>query len=454
MAKSSAPREPLQSARRNNRFVAALSRPLRNFLKIQAAGGILLLVATVAALIWANSPYGHVYEDILSTQIDIAIGSHSLLHLSVQAFVNDALMALFFFVVGLEIKREIVVGTLRKPRAAALPAIAAVGGMVCPALIYFAFNAGTPASNGWGIPMATDIAFAVGVVSLLGTRVPSGMKIFLLSLAIVDDIGAITVIAIFYTSNLSGSWLLGAVASIVVVIIMRRMRIAWTPAYLMVGIFLWYAVHESGVHSTIAGVILGLLAPARPLNVMQPSEEQVLSALRGDANANLVRHVNVELKDQVSVVERLEDLLHPVSSFLIVPIFALANAGIELSTETLSSALTSRVTIGVALGLIFGNVIGITIFTWVSVKSKLTSLPPTANWGHVWGVAATAGIGFTVSIFIAGLAFTGPELVDAKIGILVASIVAACVGSLILWRAGHVHEIETDDPRLVGTAGG
>lgn len=437
---------------REYRFVRALGRPLRRFLRIQAAGGILLLGATVVALVWANSGYSDVYHEILEKHISIHIGSHVLLDLTLEAWINDALMAVFFFVVGLEIKREFVVGTLRDPRAAALPAIAAVGGMVLPAAIYLALNPSGPAADGWGIPMATDIAFAIGVVSLLGDRVPSVMKVFLLTLAIVDDIGAIAVIAIFYTSNLSAGWLAAAVGAILVVVGMRRAAVGWTPAYVVVGFFLWFAVHESGVHATIAGVILGLLTPAVPLNEVEPDEEPVLSALRGEASATTVRRANVELKDQVSVVERLEDLLHPVSSYLIIPIFALANAGIDLSTQTIVDAATSPITLGIAAGLVFGKIIGVTVATWLSVKSGLTSLPPSATWTHVVGLAATAGIGFTVSLFIAGLAFSGPLLIEAKIGIFGASVVAAVIGTLILLRTRPVEEIETDDPMLVGTS--
>ena len=452
MAGESLRRSSPKRRSRESRFVSALGRPLRKFLRIQAAGGILLLGATVTALIWANSAYSHVYHELLEEPVSIAVGSHILLDLTLEAWINDALMAVFFFVVGLEIKREFVVGTLRDPRAAALPAIAAIGGMVLPAAIYFAFNPSGAAADGWGIPMATDIAFAIGVVSLLGDRVPSVMKVFLLTLAIVDDIGAIAVIAIFYTSDLSSEWLLAAVGAILVVVGMRRAGVGWTPAYVVVGFFLWFAVHESGVHATIAGVILGLLTPAIPLNEVQPDEEPVLSALRGDANAKGVRRANFDLKDQVSVVERLEDLLHPVSSFLIIPIFALANAGIELSTETIADAATSPITLGIAAGLVFGKTVGVTLATWLGVKSGLTSLPPSATWTHVVGLAATAGIGFTVSLFIAGLAFSDSLLTEAKIGIFGASVVAAVIGTLILRRSKPVVEIETDDPMLVGTS--
>ena len=425
---------------------------MRKFLRIQAAGGILLLAAALGALIWANSGYSDLYHEILETHISIEIGSHVLLDLPLEAWINDALMAIFFFVVGLEIKREFVVGSLRDPRAAALPAIAAIGGMVFPAGIYFFFNSSGVGADGWGIPMATDIAFAVGVVSLLGNRVPSVMKVFLLTLAIVDDIGAIAVIAIFYTSDLSVGWLLAAIAAILVVIGMRRAGIAWTPAYVVVGFFLWFAVHDSGIHATIAGVILGLLAPALPRDDVQFDEEPVLSALRGDANAMVVRRANFELKDQVSVVERLEDLLHPVSSFLIIPIFALANAGVELSAETVVDAVNSPITTGIAFGLVFGKLIGITLATWLSVKSGLTSLPPSATWTHVIGLSAVAGIGFTVSLFIAGLAFSDALLTEAKIGIVGGSLVAAVIGTSILLRSKDVEEIETDDPMLVGAS--
>lgn len=441
---------------REFRFVRALGLPLRKFLRIQAAGGILLLGATVSALIWANSAFSDTYHEILETHIAIEIGSRVLLDLSVEKWINDALMAVFFFVVGLEIKREVVVGTLRDPRAAALPAIAAIGGMVLPAAIYFAINPSGAAADGWGIPMATDIAFAIGVVSLLGDRVPGVMKVFLLTLAIVDDIGAIAVIAIFYTNKFSGEWMLASIGAVLLVVGMRRAGVAWTPAYVVVGFFLWFAVHESGVHATIAGVILGLLTPAVPLNEVQPDEEPVLSALRGDANAKGVRRANFELKDQVSVVERLEDLLHPVSSFLIIPIFALANAGIDLSTDTISDAATSPITLGIGAGLVFGKIFGVTIATWLSVKSGLTALPPSATWTHVVGLAATSGIGFTVSLFIASLAYSEPILesllTEAKIGILGASVVAATIGILILSRSKPVAEIETDDPMLVGTS--
>ena len=331
-----------------------VARPVREFMQIEAAGGIVLVAATILALVWANSPWADSYHDILEGHIDIEFGS--LIHLDepVEAWVNDALMTIFFFVVGIEIKRELVVGELRDKRAAALPAVAAIGGMVVPALIYVAFNAGGDGTDGWGIPMATDIAFALGVVSLLGSRVPGAMKVFLLTLAIVDDIGAIAVIAIFYTEKLSIPWLLAAIALILVVMLMQRQRIWYIPAYVVVGAVLWLAVFESGIHATIAGVVLGLITPARPLRTDSLEDEPHLArVLAGDTDVGVVRRASFEIRERVSVAERIEDVLHPFTSFFIIPVFALVNAGIELNGDILSNAASSPITLGVGAGLVF-----------------------------------------------------------------------------------------------------
>jgi len=455
MAHDEVPLSPLTWIGGDRRLARRVGRPVRNFLRIEAAGGILLLLATITALVWANSPWSDSYHEILETHISIEIGD--LIHLdeSVLHWINDALMAIFFFVVGLEIKRELVVGELKDPRAAALPAIAAIGGMLVPAGIYVAFNSGGAGFDGWGIPMATDIAFAVGVVSLLGNRVPSSMKVFLLTLAIVDDIGAIAVIAIFYTDDFSSGWFLVAMAAILLVVLMRVVRIWWTPAYVVVGSFVWLAVFESGIHATIAGVILGLMTPAIPLK--SEAEERdiddvVRRAVRGDASAPVVRRANFELKEQVSVVERLEDTLHPFSSYIIIPIFALANAGVMLSGDTIGDAVTSPVTLGVVFGLVVGKLVGISFATFLAVKSGVASLPRAASWIDVVGLAAIAGIGFTVSLFITGLAFDDPLIADeARLGILVASTIAAVLGTLILLRSKVVLEVEVDDPIPTGS---
>ncbi len=430
----------------NRRLARRIGRPVSKFLQIEAAGGLVLILATIAALVLANTPLRDAYHDLLEAHVSIEFGS--LLHLDepLEAWVNDALMAIFFFVVGLEIKRELVAGELRDPRAAALPAVAAIGGMVVPAVAYTVFNAGGAGAHGWGIPMATDIAFAIGIVSLLGNRVPGAMKVFLLTLAIVDDIGAIAVIAIFYTDDLSTGWLLIALGLVALIVAMRLARIWYIPIYVLVGALLWLAVFESGIHATIAGVALGLLAPAVPLKRDAPADDvHVGAAVSGRASVTVLRRASFEIREQVSVADRLEDVLHPFSGFLIIPIFALANAGLEISGDTLANAVQSPVTIGVMVGLVLGKIAGISAAAWLAVRSGLSRLPRGASWTHVVGLSAIAGIGFTVSLFITGLAFDDAVIQDeAKIGILIASALAAVIGSLVLLRANEVIEIEME----------
>jgi Na+:H+ antiporter, NhaA family len=426
-----------------------LARPITKFIGLEVAGGVVLLVATAVALIWVNSPFSQSYIDLWHTTINVEVGPFHFDE-DLAAFVNDGLMALFFFVVGLEIKREMVTGQLASVRAAALPAIAAVGGMIVPALIYFSFNAGTDGAHGWGIPMATDIAFAVGVVVLLGRRVHPSLKLFLLALAIVDDIGAIAVIAVFYTSDLSLGWLALAVAGLLLTVGMRLARI-WSPIpYVMLGVFVWYATLESGVHATIAGVLLGLLTPARALLSAEDAEEIGLDLADG-ATVDEVRHAAFALQESVSVAERWENLYHPWTSFVIIPMFALANAGIELSSDAISAAADSRVTIGVVLGLVFGKPIGVVLFTWLAGRLGFP-LPRGLDRRQMIGLGTAAGIGFTVSIFISGLAFDDPVLIDdAKIGILVASATAAVLASIVLSTARRQAVEGEDDVERVTT---
>ena len=410
------------------RFVA---RPVLRFIDREVASGVLLLIATAIALIWANSPWSDSYGDFWHAHIELAIGDWHLHELYLGAFVNDALMALFFFVVGLEIKRELVTGALNSVRAAALPAIAALGGMVVPALFYFVLNTSGEASRGWGIPMATDIAFAVGVVALLGSRVSPHLKLFLLTLAIVDDIGAIAVIAIFYTDDLSFAWLLTAAAGLIGVRILRQLRVWAIPVYAVLGVFIWYATLESGVHATIAGVALGLLTPARPL-LPERDAQSIVDCLPDDATVAEVRHASFLVKESVPLTERLENALHPFTAFLIVPIFALANAGIELSGDTISDAASSNVTLGIILGLAVGKPLGVTLFTWVATRFGF-DLPPGVKWPNFVGMGMASGIGFTVSIFVAGLAFDDSTITDlGKLGILVASAAAAVLALAII----------------------
>ena len=406
-------------------------RPLVDFLHTEAAGGVVLMAATVVALAWANSPFKESYYDLWHTHLSISLGTHSL-DLDLQEWVNDGLMAIFFFVVGLEIKRELVEGELREPRRAAMPAIAAVGGMLVPALIYFAINAGGAGAQGWGIPMATDIAMAVGVLSLVGSRVAPSLKLFLLALAIVDDIGAILVIAVFYSEDIDLRALAVAAALAVAVVVTRRAGVQSTVAYAALGVAFWLALHESGLHATLVGVVLGLMAPTRPIR--QLVEADVLTDV---SSAGAAHETAVMARQSVSVVEWLEHLLHPWTSFVILPLFALANAGIPLSTEAVSAAASSPITYGVVLGLVVGKLVGITAFTWIATRLRIGVLPAEATWRGIVGVAALAGIGFTVSIFVTGLAFSDAGLQDeAKIGILAASLAAAVLGSVILVTAG------------------
>jgi len=423
----------------NRRLAKTIGRPVRKFLGIEASSGILLVIAALVALVWANSPWSNSYHDLWDTELTISLGdSISLEHhghpITLGQFVNDVLMVLFFFVVGLEIKREMITGHLKKLRDALLPLIAAVGGMVVPAVIFFVFNSSGEASDGWGIPMATDIAFAIGVVSLLGPRVPSAMKVFLLTLAIVDDIGGILVIAFFYTEDLASGWLFVAALTVFGVIVLKKLNVRYTPVYIALGILLWYSLFESGVHATIAGVIMGLLAPATALiNDKNAVSEAVQPAMQTQTDFSGLRKATFHLNESVPITERFENLLHPLTGFLIVPIFALANAGVEISSDSLSDAVSSGVTRGVVVGLVVGKIVGVSLFTFVAVRLRVSTLPDGSNFRHILGISAIAGIGFTVSMFITALAYDNVILQDeSKVGILLASALAAIIGLFFL----------------------
>ncbi|MDH4169820.1 MAG: Na+/H+ antiporter NhaA [Acidimicrobiia bacterium] len=414
------------------------------FLAQEAASGALLLAATAVALLWANSAWSASYHDFWNLEIDLTVGSwHPFVHngqpLTLEGWVNDALMALFFFVVGLEITSEVVVGELREPRVAALPAVAAFGGMVAPAAIYTVVNLSGGEMDGWGIPMATDIAFAVGVLVLLGPRVPRALKLFVLMLAIVDDIGAILVIAVFYTDDLDFAWLALALFGLAAIGLMRRGRVWYTPVYIVVGLVVWYATFRSGVHATIAGVAVGVMTPARPL-LGHRRFEGVEDVLSGDtADPAGLRDVSWRLRESVSVSSRLSAIISPWTSFLIVPMFALANAGVPLSSQALTDAAASPVTIGIVLGLVIGKPLGIVMATLLTHRRGWARLPHGVEPRHIVGAGFVAGIGFTVALFIADLAFADPALVDqAVIGILAASAIASLIGVAILWKAPQV----------------
>lgn len=374
--------------------------PFRDdFIDVEALGGIAVFVAAVAALVWANVGTAS-YDSFWHHPLDLSFGPFAL-DLSRAHWVTDGLMTLFFFVVGLEIKREVVRGELRDPRTASLPVIAAVGGMVVPALLFLAVNAGEPTAKGWAIPMATDIAFAVGVLAVLGPRVPRNLKLFLLTLAIVDDIGAIVVIAVFYSGGVALGWLAASVGAIAVVLVMQRLGVASPWAYVLPAVALWLFVDQSGVHATIAGVVLGLLTPARPFGGKQ-------------------------------VIEGLEHRLHPWSSFLVVPLFALANAGVVVDGDSIRRAASSSVALGIVLGLVVGKPLGITLATWIGTRAGVGRLPAGITWRQVVGLGTVAGIGFTVALFVDDLSFVGPTFDDAVLGILAGSLLSGIIGAVIL----------------------
>jgi NhaA family Na+:H+ antiporter len=417
-------------------------QPLQTFLRTEEAGGILLLAAATIALIWANSPWRSSYDALWHTQLTIGLGAWSLAE-DLQHWVNDALMALFFLVVGLEIKRELTTGELRQPRAAALPAIAALGGMVVPALLYLAINPSGEPGRGWGIPMATDIAFALGVLAIVGRGLPTALKSFLLALAIVDDIGAILVIAIFYSGSVSPGPLLTAAGLLALILVLQRLHVRWTAVYVLVGVSVWLATLQSGIHATIAGVALGLATPAvafqRPkavsLEAHRIADDTVDNPVPPDADAHQWLHLAGLTREAVSPLARLEHLLHPWTSYVVIPVFALANAGVSISRSSLGNALTSGITLGVVAGLVVGKTVGVTMFTWLATRTGITRLPEGVGWGQLVGVAALAGIGFTVSLFITSLAFQTQAIQDAaKVGILIASLLAGLLGALLLAR--------------------
>jgi Na+:H+ antiporter, NhaA family len=409
-------------------------QPLRTFLKAETTGGVLLVAGAVIALVWVNL-FPDSYHDVWETELALSLGGRELA-LTLHEWLNDGLMTLFFFVVGLEIKREIVQGELRSPRAAALPVMGALGGMVVPALIYTAFNAGRSTNGGWGVPMATDIAMAVGVLALIGRRyVPASLTVFLLALAIADDLGAIVVIAMFYSEDLSGAWLLTALVVIAATIAVRRLGIRPIPAYTVLGALLWFSLHESGVHATLAGVAMGFIAPTVPLETPTAIafvENEDLT----DPEA-LQRHV-ATTRHVISVVERLIHALLPWTSLVIVPIFAVANAGIQIDSSVLGDAVGSPVAWGVIVGLVVGKPLGITLVSFLAVKTGLAVLPTGVTWRQVAAVACVAGIGFTVAIFVADLAFADEAVLgQAKLGILFASIVAGLIGMVAVRRTGR-----------------
>lgn len=418
---------------------------VRRFVATENASAVVLLATTVAALVWANSPWSGSYVELWDTELSLRLGSNELT-LDLRHWVNDGLMAFFFFVAGLEIRREFDMGELRERRRIATPVVAAVGGMVVPALIYLGFNFGEPSARGWGIVMGTDTAFALGVLALVRGASPR-LRTFLLTVVVVDDAIALTVIAIVYTDDLAVAPLVVALGCLLAVVGLKAAGIRHGGAYFLVGVGLWLATLASGVHATIAGVVMGLLATAYP-----PKREDLSGAgttwrlFREEPTPELARTASRTLALTVSPNERLQHLFHPWTSFLVVPLFALANAGVEISGDGLREAVRSPITLGIVTGLVVGKLVGIIGATWLAWR--FAKLPLTVPWPSLFGAATVAGIGFTVSLLIADISFEGNELVDAKLGILGGSILAA----VLSWCAFRAIERIGDRTTAAGLA--
>ncbi len=432
--------------------------PFEEFIHRQTTSGILLMGMAVLALVLANGPLASAYQQIAHTQISLNIGGWAL-EMTLHHWINDGLMALFFFVVGLELKRELLVGELANPRHAVLPIAAAIGGMVVPALVYFAVNPQGGAASGWGIPMATDIAFAVGVLALLASRVPKALITFLVALAIVDDLGAVMVIAVFYTDSIALGPLAASGGLFTLLLVFNLGGIRNPIPYFIVAVLMWYALQHSGVHATLAGILGALSVPAKPkYDPVRFSEHVKKLMSRFDASHQPGKSImtNTELRAVVQALEngvhsveaplqRLEHIWHMPVAYLVIPIFALANAGIPLSVDTLAENLSHPVTLGVLLGLVVGKFLGITGASWLVLKLGVAQLPKDTRLTQIAGVSLLAGIGFTMSIFVAELAFGGREdlLLVAKTGILAASLVAGVAGFIWLYLTSPPLETES-----------
>jgi NhaA family Na+:H+ antiporter len=430
-------------------FVDRLTQPFARFLRIEAAGGAILLLFTVAALVLSNSPWSPLFSNAWEARVGLQLGSLEFAR-SLRDWINDGLMTLFFFVVALELKRELVLGELNNPRMAALSIAAALGGMLVPAALYLMLQSGHPGQTGWGTVMATDTAFVIGCLALLGSRIPKSLRVFMLSLAIVDDIGAILVVAIGYSSHIAwGAIALGALG-VAIVRALALVGVRSVPVYFLVGCFIWLAVDASGIHATITGVILGLLTPAR----RWVTDERLYAILgrvvaypagdegSGDTKDRQTLQVaEIAARETLSPVERLEIALHPWVGFVIMPLFAFANAGVPLSLGDLGNSVTVAVFVGFALG----KPIGVLMFSWLAVRSGIAIRPPELSWRLLAGGGLLAGIGFTMALFIANLAFSKSLLDGAKLGIFLASVFSAGAGLvLLMWVSARGRPPQVD----------
>ena len=418
-----------------DRPIQRLQRPLTAFMHIESASGVVLLICTAIALIAANSPYAAVYEAFWHHEVRIAVGNFELAY-PLSHWINDGLMAVFFFVIGLEIKRELVVGELSDPKKVALPVAAALGGVIAPVAIYLSLQYGEAGERGWAVPMATDIAFVVGCLSLLGNRIPRGLGILMLSLAIVDDLLAVLVIAIFYTSSISMAWLAAGLVGIVVIVAMSRLGVRSVGMYFMAGFWIWLCTLKSGVHPTIAGVIVGLLTPVHPwlggpkfLGFLRHTDDTLRKEETTIERAReLVADLSFASREAVSPLFRVETALHPWVAFGIMPLFALANAGVPIEL----GGIGEPVAVAVAAGLFVGKSIGIFGASWLTVKLGLAARPEGVTWSILGGAAFLGGIGFTMALFIASLGLSGGLLLSAKLGIILGSFASAVLGMFIL----------------------
>jgi Na+:H+ antiporter, NhaA family len=429
------------------------------FLRSEVSGSIALLACTLIAIVWANSPWSETYTSILHTKVGISWAG-STYALSLLHWINDGLMVIFFFVVGLEIKRELLIGHLSSLKKAVLPVTAAFGGMVVPAVIYAVLNAGGEGARGWGVPMATDIAFSLGVLAIFGKRVPTSLKVFLTAAAIADDLGAVLVIALFYTETIRLVWLLVALGLLVILyLVMRVLQVRRLGILLILIIAVWIAVFASGIHATVAGILVALLVPIKPVTEPRALLDLAEDRVRRLKGANLTAESMVfdhdRLEDVVEVEEavrrmqppglRLEHYWHPVQAFLILPLFALANAGVRLD-QGVFQAIASPVGLGIILGLFVGKQVGFMLSSWLAIRTGKAELPDGVTWPQFWGMSCLAGIGFTMSLFVSELAFASESLIaSAKLGILVASVVSAIAGYFVLHRVLPKHGFSTKD---------
>ena len=419
----------------------------QRFFRREASSSILLLAATAAALILANSILARTYHGLWHTELSLVLGAYRITK-SLSHWINDGLMTFFFFTVGLEIKRELLVGSLASRQEALLPVIAALGGILVPGLIYLAFNYDTPNAGGWGIPMATDIAFALGAIAIFGRKLPIGLRVFLTAFAIADDLGAVLIIALFYTKGIVWHYLIICIFLALGLAIANLLWISWTPLYGLLGLGIWFAVLGSGIHPTVAGIVVALFIPARAkyntdqfvqkvnqiMDAFKCEEESCgISILLNRAHLNAVHALGVACHDVETPLQKLEHGLHPLVAFGVLPMFAFANAGLTLKGMNLSGAVYHPVTLGIIVGLFIGKPVGVATFSFLAVKTGLASLPAGVRWPHILGAGMLGGIGFTMSLFISSLSFSEPALLNySKLGVLLASVLSALAGLAFL----------------------